>query len=172
MDDIRTSIFTLKHLKRAGAIFYRLECPDWINVIPLTDEGNVVMVRQYRHGTDEETIEIPGGQMDAEDGDPMEAERRELLEETGYGGGEWTDLGWVHPNPAILNNRCHLFLVRGVSEIAEIKNDEHEHTEVELIRLADVPSLIIDEKITHGLVINAFSRLALHRPDLFPWKRQ
>ncbi|HPR63894.1 MAG TPA: NUDIX hydrolase [Thermoanaerobaculia bacterium] len=169
-DDIETPVFILERLPVGDAVFCRLKCPDWINVIPLTRDGDVIFVRQYRHGTDEETLEIPGGQMDPDDRDPLAAAVRELREETGYGKGEWTTLGWVHPNPAILTNRCHLFLAEGVEEVGEICNDAHEHTIVERFPLQDVPELVLSGRITHGLVINAFSALALTRPGLFPWR--
>ena len=170
-DEYVTPIFSVRPLQHGKSTFYRLECPDWINVIPLRRDGMVVMVRQYRFGTDEDTIEIPGGQMDPEDGSPLESAKRELLEETGYGRGTWSELGWVHPNPAILTNRCHLYLAEDVEKIGEIHNDEHEHTEVELMELKEVTDAIRNGTITHGLVINAFSRLALERPDLFKWRK-
>jgi ADP-ribose pyrophosphatase len=159
--DFQTRIFTVTHVEEDGGIFYRLACPDWVNVIPLTGDGRVVFVRQYRHGIAAETLEVPGGQMDPEDRDPLEAGRRELLEETGYAGGRWEPLGWVHPNPAILTNRCHSFLVRGAEPAAPIRNDHDEHTEVELVPLDAVPRLILEGKITHSLVLNAFHFLSL-----------
>jgi len=161
--DFHTRIFTLEHTGQDGITFYRLACPDWINVIPLTADGRVVFVRQFRHGVEAETLEVPGGQMDPTDASPLEAARRELLEEAGYAGDEWTPLGWVHPNPAILRNRCHSFLVRGVRPVAPIHNDPGERTEVELVPLTDVPRLILEGTVTHALVLNAFHFLALKR---------
>ena len=79
--------------------------PDWINVIPLTDDGQVVMVRQYRFGIEGFTLEIPGGMCDPGE-PPLEAARREMREETGYAPSEMIELGWVHPNPPLQNNRC------------------------------------------------------------------
>jgi ADP-ribose pyrophosphatase len=163
--DFQTRIFTVTHIEEGGAPFYRLRCPDWINVIPLMEDGNVVFVRQYRHGIGSETLEVPGGQMDTGDRYPLEAGRRELLEETGYAGEDWEPLGWVHPNPAILDNRCHSFLVRNARRVAAIRNDPNEHTEVELIPLSDVSSLILEGTITHALVLNAFHFLALKWGD-------
>jgi len=154
--EFSTRIFTLASRDEGGARFWRLECPDWINVIPLTPAGEVVFVRQFRHGIGAETLEVPGGQMDPGDSSPIEAARRELLEESGYAGDDWEPLGWVHPNPAILTNRCHSFLVRGVRAVAPIRNDADERTEVELVPLVSVPDLIRTGRITHGLVLNAF----------------
>lgn len=166
---IKTSIFTLKAFPYQGATFYRLECPDWINIIPLTKDNQVVMVRQYRHGIQEDTLEIPGGQMDKEDNHPLEAAKRELREETGYGKGSWETLGWVHPNPAIFNNLCHLFLAKDVEPVGAIQNDPHEHTEVELVDLKAIPGFILQGRIRHGLVINAFSFLALRHGAYQLW---
>jgi 8-oxo-dGTP pyrophosphatase MutT (NUDIX family) len=157
--EFATRIFTLSSRDEGETRFWRLECPDWINVIPLTPAGEVVFVRQYRHGIGAETLEVPGGQMDPGDPSPLEAARRELLEETGYAGEEWAALGWVHPNPAILTNRCHSFLVRGARPVAPIRNDADERTEVELAPLTAVPDLIRSGRITHGLVLNAFHLL-------------
>lgn len=153
---LKNEIFQVEEEKFNNSSFYRLLCPDWINIIPITEDQKIVFVTQYRFGIKETTIEIPGGQMDKEDKNPEEAAKRELLEETGYGGSRWEYLGFVHPNPAILNNKCHTFLVRNVKRIAEIKNDINEKTEVVLKPLKEVPELIIQGKITHSLVLNAF----------------
>jgi 8-oxo-dGTP pyrophosphatase MutT (NUDIX family) len=164
--EFSTRIFTLASRREGTARFYRIECPDWINVIPLTPAGEVVFVRQFRHGIGAETLEVPGGQMDPGDPSPLEAARRELLEETGYAADDWAPLGWVHPNPALITNRCHSFVVRGVRPVAPIRNDADERTEVELAPLAAVPELIRSGRITHGLVLNAFHWLLLAEEGL------
>jgi len=84
--------------------FWVVEAPDWINVIPLTDDGRVVLVKQYRFGIEGFTLEIPGGMCDGAE-PPLDAARRELREETGYEARELVPLGWVHPNPAVQTNR-------------------------------------------------------------------
>lgn len=152
----KTDIFEIEEENYNNSNFYRLLCPDWVNIIPLTEDNFVVFVVQYRFGTDENTLEIPGGQMDRKDKNPEEAARRELLEETGYNGKDFIYLGYVHPNPAILNNKCHSFLVKNVKKISEIKNDKNEKTETILKPLKEVPELILNKKITHSLVLNAF----------------
>ncbi|HET9792975.1 MAG TPA: NUDIX hydrolase [Thermoanaerobaculia bacterium] len=138
--------------------FYVLDGSDWVNVIPLTGEGNVVLVRQYRHGTEETTIEIPGGGVDAKDASPLAAARRELLEETGHAADEWTDLGWVHPNPAIQSNRCWTFLARGCRRVASPQLDPGEDIEIFEAAPDEVRAMLRDGRITHSLVVAAFAK--------------
>ncbi len=144
--------------------FYILESTDWVNVIPLTPEREVVLIRQYRHGIRENTLEIPGGLIETGDS-PEDAARRELAEETGYSDGEMTYLGYVHPNPAILNNRCHTFLARDVFLNGDQNQDEKEDIEVLLRPLSEIPRLIRENRITHALVLAAFYRFFMERPE-------
>lgn len=141
--------------------FFVLESPDWVNVIPLTPEGNVVMIRQYRHGTEEVTLEVPGGMVDPGDGDPSVSAARELREETGYEAEEIIHLGSVAPNPAFLNNRCHSYLARRARRAHAVQLDGAEDIAFEEIPLADIPGLIRDGAITHSLTIAAFYYLEL-----------
>ena len=143
--------------------FYVLEAPDWINVIPLTPDGQVVLIRQYRHGTGEVSLEIPGGMMDAEDGDPAVAAERELLEETGYRATAMIPIGHVTPNPAILNNRCYTYLSQGVRRVAPPQFDGTEYIEPVLKDLSEIPALIGSGQITHALVIAAFYHYEQYR---------
>ncbi len=140
--------------------FFVVESPDWINVIPLTDDDRVVMVRQYRFGVEDFTLEIPGGMCDPGEA-PAAAAAREMREETGYACRELVELGWVHPNPAIQTNRCHTYLARGAFPDGDQQPDPHEDLEVEIVRLDEVPRLIREGKITHSLVISAFHWLGL-----------
>jgi len=132
-----------------------LDSTDWINVFPVTPEGNIVMVRQFRHGTASFVWEIPGGMMDPEDPTPEEAARRELLEETGYEAEGLQFLGVVHPNPAIQNNLCHTFLARNVRPRQSQKLDGSEDIEVQEFPWAEIPRMIDQGEITHSLVISA-----------------
>ncbi len=134
--------------------FYTIETNDWVNIIPLTEDEKVVMIKQYRHGSQDVTLEIPGGLVDDEG--HKEAALRELKEETGYAGDEVQYLGAVNPNPAIFNNLCHTYLVRNARKVAETNFDPDEDIEVALVPLNDIPSLIEERKITHALVIIAF----------------
>ena len=140
--------------------FYVLESRPWVNIIPLTPDNKVVLVRQYRHGIQAPTIEIPGGLVD--DGDtPLEAAKRELLEETGYLTDTWISLGSVRPNPAIQNNQCHTFLAKDVFEFGDQKLDETEDIEVLCRPLKDIPGLIQKGTINHALILCAFFKYSL-----------
>ncbi len=140
--------------------YWVVEAPDWINIIPLTDDGRVVLVRQYRFGIEGFTLEIPGGMCEGAE-PPLDAARRELREETGYDAREIVPLGWVHPNPAVQTNRCHSFLALGAHPAGDPRPDEDEAFEVSTVPLDRIPSLIRDGTITHSLVIAAFHLLSL-----------
>ena len=133
--------------------FYVLNFPDWCNIVPLTDDNDVVMVRQRRHGIGEETLELPGGMVDPGDASPLEAARRELLEETGYGVRTIEPIGVIAPNPAIQNNRCHSFLARGALPAGQAAMDHGEDIEVVQVPLAEIPA-----RIKNGEIIRCFSR--------------
>ena len=137
--------------------FFVLDSGDWVNIIPVTaDDRRIVLIRQYRHGTNDMTLEIPGGMVDREDPSPLHAARREMQEETGYDSEDIIPLGAIHPNPAIQGNRCHSFLARNVEQRFELNFDTTEETEVTLAPLADIPDLIRQGHITHALVVVAF----------------
>ncbi|HUH66637.1 MAG TPA: NUDIX hydrolase [Syntrophales bacterium] len=137
--------------------FYVLESPSWVNIIPLTSAGEVVLIRQYRFGIRDMTLEIPGGLVEPTDS-PEHAARRELREETGYRESKLISLGTVHPNPAIQNNICHTFLASDVFHEGELIQDEREDIEVVLRQLSDIPRLIREGTISHALVVAAFYR--------------
>jgi len=147
--------------------FYILESSDWINVIPLTADDKVVMIRQYRHGSREVTLEIPGGLVDPGD-TPKKAAARELIEETGYQAKKWLRIGVVNPNPALFNNRCYTFLAQAIDKVTDPTPDQTEDIEVVLIPLTDIPKLILKGKIDHAMVITAFCHYFLRRLTVFP----
>ncbi len=135
--------------------FFVVENPDWVNIIGLTKEKQVVLIEQFRHGTEEIILEIPGGMID--DGEePEAAAKRELLEETGYSSDKFIYLGKSHPNPAIQDNLIHHFLAVDCEKTGETSFDEHESVVTKLAAFDEIPNLIKDEKITHSLVIAAF----------------
>jgi 8-oxo-dGTP pyrophosphatase MutT (NUDIX family) len=140
---------------------YVLENPNWVNVIPLTPDDQVIMVEQWRHGSRTVELETPGGLMD--DGESVEtAAQRELLEETGYAPQKITHLGTVLPNPAIQSNRQHYVLATGCRRVAGLNLDHAEDIAVRLVPLRDIPDLIRTGKIQHGIVIGGFYWLNLH----------
>jgi ADP-ribose pyrophosphatase len=141
--------------------FYVVEAPDWINVVPLTARGEVVLIEQYRHGTGELSLEIPGGMVD-EGESPSAAAARELTEETGYEAREIVPLGRTRPNPAIQTNWIHTFLARGAEYRHEPVCERTEHTAVRLVPLKEIPRLISEGVITHSLVVVGFHLLSLY----------
>lgn len=135
--------------------FHVLESPDWVNVIALTPDEQVVLVRQYRHGSRRLCLEIPGGL--AESGDTAEeAARRELLEETGYEASDLVFLGSACPQPAILDNRSITYLARDVRHVQTAELDATEDIEVVLVPVSEIPHLVRTGEITNAMVILAF----------------
>jgi 8-oxo-dGTP pyrophosphatase MutT (NUDIX family) len=137
------------------ASFYVIESPDWVNVIPVTADGQVVMIEQFRHGIGETILEIPGGMIDTGE-TPADAAARELLEETGYAPTELVELGRTDPNPAIQNNRVHHFLATGCAVTKATAFDEHESIVTRLLPVGEVERLFVTGGITHSLVASAF----------------
>jgi len=139
---------------------YILESTPWVNVIPLTPQKEVILIRQYRHGIRNLTLEIPGGLVEGQD-TPEVAAIKELREETGYEAAEMISLGSVLPNPAIQNNRCHTFLAKDVFLAGEQKLDPMEDIDVLSRPLAEIPRLIQNGDINHSLVVAAFFKYYL-----------
>jgi 8-oxo-dGTP pyrophosphatase MutT (NUDIX family) len=154
-----------RHPARSGSsAFFVLGVPDWVNVVAVTGSGDLVMVRQYRYGTETLSLEVPGGVMEPGE-DPIAAARRELEEETGFVGGEARLLGRVRPNPAIQDNTCHLVCIEGVHAGSQISWDEHEEIEVLLLPLARVVDAARSGVITHALALNALLLFELERRE-------
>ncbi|HVS23086.1 MAG TPA: NUDIX hydrolase [Gammaproteobacteria bacterium] len=132
--------------------FYRIHSGSWAQIVPVTKEHDVVLVRQYRHGASKVTLEMPAGLVDPGE-DPAQAAVRECLEETGYRARDPISLGVVNPNPALFANRLYAFLATDVVPERAIKNDRTEQTEVELVPTRALSKLLLDGTIDHALVI-------------------
>ncbi len=142
---------------RTGKVheFLVLDSMDWVNVVPVTPEGRIVMIRQFRHGTASPVWEIPGGMMDPGDETALEAARRELVEETGYEPEAMRFLGAVHPNPAIQNNLCLTFLAERARLRRAQRLDTSEDIRVQEVPWPEVRRMIDEGEISHSLVLNA-----------------
>ena len=162
-------IFSLKKSRRVNprtktAIdFVRIDGLDWANIIPITPDNQVVLIRQYRHGSDEYTLEIPGGCVEIGE-DPALSAVRELEEETGFTSQDVEYLGTIRPNPALLSNRCYLYLARGAILKGKQKLDSGEDIEVLLKPLNEVLSMVKKGEISHALVVAAFGLYTMRPP--------
>jgi ADP-ribose pyrophosphatase len=144
--------------------FYLLRSRDWCNVAAITENREVVLVRQWRIGIQAHTLETPGGIIDPKDPDPAQAALREMAEETGYTllpGGKVMNLGWTHPNPAILDNRVHLIVAGPVRLTRSQELDSGEMIETQLVPIDQIADFIEQGKITHALTLNTLHRLML-----------
>ena len=144
--------------------FFVLNSPGWVNVVPVTPEQELVMIQQFRHGSETVELEIPGGMMDPGESDPVATAVRELREETGYEGENARLLGKVFANPAILTNICYTVIIENCRPKYAVDFDHGEDLSTQLIPADNIPKLVADEKIQHSLVV-----VALYHFDL--WKR-
>ncbi|HZT24006.1 MAG TPA: NUDIX hydrolase [Verrucomicrobiae bacterium] len=143
--------------------FLVLDSVPWVNVIALTPDDHLVMVEQFRHGSNTVELEIPGGMMEAGESDPVAAAARELREETGYAGEKARILGKVWSNPAILSNRTFTVLIENCRRQHEVDWDHGEDLVTRLIPASEIPRLVAEEKIGHSLVVAALYHFELWR---------
>ena len=133
--------------------YFRLAAPDWVNVLPVTADGRVVLIRQPRPGSMSYVLETPGGVIDKGEKDPTMSAARELEEETGLVSQRFLPLGSMNPNPAIMTNRCHFFVALGCVPAANRKHfpDDDERIALELVAPGDLDQLVRTGQINHAL---------------------
>lgn len=131
-----------------------VQCTNWVNVIALTPEKKMVLIKQYRHGTNCYTTEIPGGAINHNE-DPLIGAQRELEEETGYTSSNWSYLGKVDANPAFMSNSCATYLAMDAIKTKAQNLDPFEEIEVFLEDELLIHELIKKGEITHSLVVAA-----------------
>lgn len=135
-----------------------LEAPDWVTVVAVTADSRIVMVEQFRFGVGELTTEPVAGIVDPGE-DSLTTAKRELKEETGFGGGRWRYLGSVQANPAYHNNVCHHWLAEDVVAVQEPTPDAGEAIRVHLMTLEQIKETIADGRLKHPLGLSALSRV-------------
>ncbi len=133
--------------------YYILDLKDWVNVVALTQEGKVILVRQYRHAAQQVTLEIPGGAIDRADLSPEVAARRELLEETGYEAGELLYSTFHLPNPALQTNKMWTCVFDSCIKKADPQWDEFEEIEVDIVSKEELNELVLSNQINHSLIL-------------------
>ena len=154
-------IFQLRSVRRRSPRngverdFYVMDCADWVNVIAITAENELVLVEQFRHGVAAVELEVPGGIMDPGETDPVAAGLRELREETGYVGEGGIEIGCVLPNSAIQSNRCRTVLVRQCRRVGELELDDSEDIAVRLFPVSEMAKLVTGGRIRHSLAVAA-----------------
>ncbi|HEX3716389.1 MAG TPA: NUDIX hydrolase [Verrucomicrobiae bacterium] len=145
--------------------FFIIDSVNWVNVVALTPDNQMVLIEQFRHGSDTVELEVPGGIMDATDASPEATGCRELLEETGYEGEQPRIVGQVFPNPAIMSNKCFTVFVRNCRYVKTVQFDHGEDLVTRLVPFADVPGLVASGQIRHSLVVAALYQFDLWRKN-------
>ena len=165
---VRYKVFDVKKATRRSPRtgqdigFFLIRTPAWVNVVALTDADELLLVRQYRHGTEAMSLEIPGGLVDPDE-QPEAAAGRELREETGFEASSLQPIGVMTPNPAIFSNRCHTYLATGCRRVGDPDLDPGEDLEVVVVPAGDVDAMVRAGEIDHALVLAALAFWRAHR---------
>ncbi len=138
--------------------FYRLSCPDWVNILPITNDGQAILIRQPRAGSMSEVLETPGGVIDPHEKDPTMAAVRELEEETGYTSQRFLPLGALNPNPAIMNNRLHMFLALGCVVNGNRRHFPDASEEIDVVK---VPAKALTQMVRTGEIDSCLAGLCI-----------
>jgi ADP-ribose diphosphatase len=137
--------------------FHVVSMADWLMVVALTKEGKLVLVRQYRHGAREVGLEVPGGLHDGDGEEMAKGAARELMEETGYGGGTWTLLGELRPQPALLSNRVWIYLATELELMGKPRPDSSEDIDVVLLAPEEIPACIASPQMNNAITVAALA---------------
>jgi ADP-ribose diphosphatase len=137
--------------------FLVIHIPDFVLAVALTSDRQLILVRQYRHGSRTISLEVPGGLHDGTDETPQQAAARELLEETGYCGGSWLLLGELRPQPALLSNRAWIYLAKELELKAEPQADASEDIEVILLAPEGIPACIASLQMNNAMTVAALA---------------
>lgn len=138
--------------------YYVMEFPDWVNIVPVTEDGRLVMVEQYRHGADGTFLEVPGGSTHPGPGEsPRAAAERELMEETGFQAKNWESCGIHFPNPALQGNRMHTFVATGCGKVDEPSLDPFEDLRTVLMPVPEVYRKLYSGEIKHSIIATSLT---------------
>ncbi|MCZ6673491.1 MAG: NUDIX hydrolase [Verrucomicrobia bacterium] len=150
-------------VRKSEGDFFVIDASSWITVVAVTKRQELVTVRQFRFGIEDLSLEVPAGVMESDE-DPLESGIRELREETGFVGEGAELLGWIYPNPAIQNNRCHVVGIHNVKQVTKTHWDEHEEIETRLVPLGQVADLLAGGEFRHALSLCALQFYFLKYP--------
>jgi 8-oxo-dGTP pyrophosphatase MutT (NUDIX family) len=164
---VKYKVFDVREVRRRSPRtdeergFFLIDTLDWVNVVAFTPARELLMIRQFRHGSSAMTLEIPGGVIDPGEA-PDAAALRELREETGFAARDVVRIGAVNPNPALFTNRLTTYLALDCEQVGELQQDDGEDIEVVVIPWAGIEAMIRSGEIDHSLVVSGLYFYRLH----------